>query len=43
VARSLTNSFAGIAPSDVPLFISAQLLGAGLGAVVARFLFDAPR
>jgi glycerol uptake facilitator-like aquaporin len=40
VARSLTNTFAGIAPHDVPLFIFAQLLGAACAAVVARFLFD---
>jgi glycerol uptake facilitator-like aquaporin len=40
VARSLTNSFSGIAPGDVPLFIVAQLLGAGCAALVARWLFD---
>ena len=40
VARSLTDTFAGIAPSDVPLFIVAQLLGAGLAALIARWLFD---
>jgi glycerol uptake facilitator-like aquaporin len=40
VARSLTNTFAGIAPHDVPLFIAAQLLGAGCAAVLARWLFD---
>jgi glycerol uptake facilitator-like aquaporin len=40
VARSLTNTFAGIAPHDVPLFIVAQLLGAISGALLARFLFD---
>ncbi|HEX6783164.1 MAG TPA: MIP/aquaporin family protein [Sphingomicrobium sp.] len=40
VARSLTNSFAGIAPHDVLPFIVAQLLGAGCAAVVARWLFD---
>jgi len=40
VARSLTNTFAGIAPHDAPLFIVAQLLGAAGGAVVARQLFD---
>jgi glycerol uptake facilitator-like aquaporin len=39
VARSLTNSFAGIAPNDVPLFVVAQLLGAGLAALTARRLF----
>lgn len=40
VARSLTNSFAGIAPHDVLAFIVAQLLGAGCAAFVARWLFD---
>ncbi len=40
VARGLTNTFAGIAPQDVPLFIVAQLLGAGCAAVLARWLFD---
>jgi glycerol uptake facilitator-like aquaporin len=40
VARSLTNSFAGIAPHDVPTFIVAQLIGAALAAIVARALFD---
>jgi glycerol uptake facilitator-like aquaporin len=40
VARSLTSTFAGIAPRDVPLFIVAQLVGAALGAIVARRLFD---
>lgn len=40
VARSLTDTFAGIAPHDVPQFIIAQLLGAGCAALVARLLFD---
>jgi glycerol uptake facilitator-like aquaporin len=40
VARSLTNTFAGIAPHDVPVFIAAQLFGAGGAAVLARWLFD---
>ena len=39
IARSLSNSFAGIAPSGVPMFIAAQLIGAILGAVTARALF----
>ena len=43
VARSLTNTFAGIAPHDVPLFITAQLLGAAAAALVARWLFDGHR
>ena len=42
IARSLTNTFAGIAPNDVPLFIVAQLIGAGLAALVAKLLFDQP-
>lgn len=42
VVRSLTNTFAGIAPHDVPLFIVAQLLGAACAAALARWLFDAP-
>jgi len=40
VARSLSDSFAGIAPADVPFFIVAQLLGASLAAVLARTLFE---
>ncbi|MES2135507.1 MAG: MIP/aquaporin family protein [Pseudomonadota bacterium] len=40
VARSLSDTFAGIAPRDVPLFIVAQLLGAAAGALVAKLLFD---
>ena len=36
VARSFSNTFAGIAPSSAPLFIVAQLAG----AVVAALLFD---
>jgi len=32
VARSLSNSFAGIAPADAPLFILPQFAGATAGA-----------
>jgi glycerol uptake facilitator-like aquaporin len=39
VARSLTNSFAGIAPRDVPGFIAAQLAGAAAAALLAKWLF----
>ncbi len=35
IARSLSNTFAGIQPSDVPLFIVARLAG----ALAATFLF----
>jgi glycerol uptake facilitator-like aquaporin len=41
IARSLSNTFAGIAPHDVPLFIVAQLAGAALAALTARWLFPA--
>ena len=39
IARALTNSFSGIAPADVPMFIVAQLCGAlaGLG-IMSWFL-----
>lgn len=43
VARSLSNSFAGIAPGDVPLFIAFQLAGAGIGALLALYLFPGER
>lgn len=40
VARSLTNSFAGIAPPDVPAFIMAQIVGAATAAMAAKWLFS---
>lgn len=40
IARSLTDSFSGIAPSDAPTFIAAQLIGAALAAFVSKWLFD---
>jgi glycerol uptake facilitator-like aquaporin len=43
VARGLSDTFAGIAPADVPAFVAAQLIGAALAALVARLLFDPPR
>ena len=42
IARSLTNTFSGIAPRDVPGFIVAQLVGAALAALAVRALFDQP-
>nr|WP_277923732.1 MIP/aquaporin family protein [Sphingomonas sp. TREG-RG-20F-R18-01] len=39
IARSLSDSFAGIAPADVPGFILAQLAGAIAGSFVASWLF----
>jgi glycerol uptake facilitator-like aquaporin len=42
IARSLSNTFAGIAPTHVAGFIAAQLCGAVLGLVLAKFLFSNP-
>ena len=38
IARSLTDTFAGIRPADVPLFVVAELVGAGLAASVFAWL-----
>jgi len=38
IARSLSDSFAGIRPGDVPMFILAQLLGAICAMAVCRWL-----
>jgi glycerol uptake facilitator-like aquaporin len=40
IARSLSDTFAGIRPLDAPGFIAAQLLGAMLALLVARTLFE---
>jgi len=42
VARALSNSFAGIAPSCVPGFIAAQFAGAVLAYGAGRMLFAEP-
>lgn len=36
--RMLTNTFAGIAPSDVPAFVLAQILGGFLGLILHSLL-----
>ena len=38
LARSLTATFAGIAPNHVPAFVAAQLAGMGLAAAVGGWL-----
>lgn len=40
VARSLSDTFAGIAPHDVPMFVVAQLVGAALAAIAGKGLFN---
>ncbi len=42
IARALTDSFAGIRPADAAPFIAAQLAGAALAAITARYLFPKP-
>jgi glycerol uptake facilitator-like aquaporin len=40
IARSLSNTFAGIAPANVPAFIAAQIAGALAAHWLAKGLFD---
>lgn len=42
IARAFTDSFSGIAPASLPQFIAAQLCGAMVGALLARWLFTEP-
>jgi glycerol uptake facilitator-like aquaporin len=42
VARSLSDTFAGIAPGNVVGFILAQLLGAGAATILGRWLWEKP-
>lgn len=39
IARTVTDTFAGIAPPSAPAFILAQLLGGAAGYVLVRFLY----
>jgi glycerol uptake facilitator-like aquaporin len=41
IARSMTDTFSGIRPVDVPLFIAAEIAGAVLGLLVLRWLLGA--
>jgi arsenate reductase len=40
VARTLSNTFAGIAPESIPVFIVMQLFGALIGFGIIRFVFE---
>ena len=42
VGRSLSDTFAGIAPADVPAFLIAQLFGALLAMAVSGWLWRSP-
>ena len=41
LARAMTDTFAGISPQSVPLFVAGQLVGAALATWFARWLLDA--
>ena len=43
IARSLTDTFAGIRPADVPGFVVAQLAGAAVATGLARWLVPSRR
>jgi glycerol uptake facilitator-like aquaporin len=42
LARSLTDTFAGIHPAGVPAFVLAQLAGALLATLLSAWLFELP-
>lgn len=42
IGRSLTDSFSGIAPASVPLFIAFQIVGAAIGAALTEVLYPRP-
>jgi len=39
LARTLSNTFAGIEPASLPAFVVAQILGAGLAIALVRLLY----
>ena len=43
IARSLSDTFSGIRPADVPGFVVAQIAGALVALWLARFLFPQPK
>jgi len=43
IARQFSNTFAGIAPSGVALFIAAQMAGVVMAVLLDRFLADSRR
>jgi len=39
IARTLTNTFSGISPTDAPAFIAAQIIGSIIATIVFAWLF----
>lgn len=42
IARTLSDTFAGIEPASAPMFIVMQLIGAGLAFGLIRFIYPSP-
>jgi glycerol uptake facilitator-like aquaporin len=42
IGRAFTDSFSGIRPTDMPAFVVAQLLGAGIAVMLAGYVFKQP-
>ncbi len=42
VGRSLTDTFSGIAPASVPMFIGFQIVGAAVGAMLTEYFYPRP-
>jgi glycerol uptake facilitator-like aquaporin len=42
IARSLSNTFAGIAPASVPMFVLAEVAGGLLGLLIVVVLYPRP-
>jgi glycerol uptake facilitator-like aquaporin len=43
IARTLSDSFAGISPSSVPWFVLAQVVGGAIGYLLSQILYANPR
>ena len=43
IARTLSDTFAGIAPGSAPMFIVMQLIGAALAFALIRYLYPTPK
>jgi hypothetical protein len=39
VARTLSDTFTGIDPTNAPMFVLVQVLGAGIAVLLLRVLF----
>lgn len=42
IARTLSDSFAGIAPASAPMYIAMQFVGGGIAYGLIRYLYPGP-